>query len=692
MQSMKMGSILFWIFTDAVIEQPDLLEKQFEDIRNANFTGVMAFVRASRYGLEDPLVIQATKQAAKRCHENNMAFWFTMDPRLASRYNNMHFKKGLPMLICGDKVHPDNVPNTAPVENHRFNLRLQLYPRQTHMMQDVAYLLLPQGIERAYAFPANQPNYQSDQIRDITKQARFFFNARDNYVEAFGSFEPPDNQQWRVMAFFKFDTTFYDFSDADHFKIYNQLVQKYADAQIEFDGITWDEPGYYAVFGAYPFSKTIQAHLAQRGKNLTENLWKLVLPAADHSEISLRNDYFQFLQTTVLNQQAETMRNMRAKWQTNLISGIHYTWHFESADMADMNHGSMDIWRSLEAEDAGFTDLGGINQLRDPDSPWYANLAAMNVATQSMARYSERRTGFINLWTISHDDGTGYQNQIMNHCVNLMRLFSIGWLPHAYGPVGLLGDEDSFLGTDYLPGYPNHSTWRDFPKWNHRLQQTARLTSGTLRKTNLLVIFPVETLYAIGGPAANESARDVFKLILWLTDAQYAIDWLSPVMLKSLRFADGNFHLNQNTYDAVIFPHPRIIPPDLVPILKNAASKVAFGYEQPEFDTAANSLDFSGTACFQNTAELADWLQAHEIGKMVQAPETSWVSVIELPPKTIVSLCPSRVGQTYQGEVVWQKHRVNVPPSTELTQIIFSKSGKPEILQDSSRKETAENG
>ena len=448
------------------------------------------------------------------------------------------------------------------------------------------------------------------------------------------------------------------------------------------DGITWDEPGYYSVFGGYPYSYASQEYFDLRGITLADELWKLVLPATDHSEIALRNEYFRFLQTTVVNRHAQTMLNARRKWQRNLASGIHYTWHFESADMADMNHGSMDIWRSLEAVDAGFTDLGGINQLRDPNSPWYANLAAMNIATQSLARFSERQTGYINLWTISHDDGTGYQNQIMNHCVNLMRLYSIGWLPHAYGPVGLLGDEGSFLGTDYLPGYPDHSTWQDFPKWNHRLQATARLTNGTLSETNVLVIFPVETIYAIGGPAANKLAQDAFELILWLTDQHFAIDWLSPTMLESIIFDDGKFRLLRVDYDAIIFPHPKVIPAELSPVLQAGLSKIAFGYGVPEFDTLARTLDFSGTKYFSNFSELSKWLQAQKIAKPVDAPKNSWVSTIELPEKSIVSLCPARVGQTYQGRVEFHGQQVTVPASSELTQIIFPTNSEPEILQD----------
>ena len=219
MTSTKMGSIIFWVFNDAVIEQPEILEKQFEDICAANFSGVMAFVRASRYGLEDPLVIETARIAAQRCHENNMQFWFTLDPRLASRYNNRYFGNGQIVLLCGDAVLPTQVPQTVPVENNRFNLRLQLSPRQTHMMQDVAMTFLPQGIESVFAFPVNKPAYEECEVLDITDETRFFFNARDNYVEAFGVFEPPDNQLWHVMAFFIFETTFYDFSDADHFKI-----------------------------------------------------------------------------------------------------------------------------------------------------------------------------------------------------------------------------------------------------------------------------------------------------------------------------------------------------------------------------------------------------------------------------------------------------------------------------------------
>ncbi|MCK5738921.1 hypothetical protein KAH55_07060, partial [bacterium] len=624
------GTIMFWVFTDEVIENSDVLEAQFRDLLAKKFSGMMGFVRASRYGLEDPLVLAATKHAQELCHQHDMAFWYTLDPRLPFRYNNSHFEKGLEILMCGEKVHAEKVPHCEPVEAGRFNVRCDYYPRQTHMSQDVAINYAPIGIERVYAFPTGLAGYAPDDIKDITDEARFFFNARDGYVEAFGRFTPPDERKWQVMAFFRFGSTSYDFSNETHFKNYLNLIKTVAESGVKLDGLTWDEPGYYTIFGQYPISNNIEQHVSDNaGLSLNENLWKLVLPAADNSHILLRNQYFHYLQTTVVDQHRRTLESARKHWGDQLFGGIHYTWHFESADMADMNHGAMDIWRSLECLDGGYTDLGSVNYMRDPNSEWYANVASMFMATATMAKFSSRGVGYINLWTVGHDDGTRYQNSIMNHCVNLMNVFNVRWLAHTYGPVGLLGDEEGFLGSDYLPGYPNHSTWDDYTEWDERLLLSEKQLDGARPFVNILAVFPVESMYARGDWSANPLAMEAFKLNLWLMDNHYLADWVSPSLMKSAKFDNGKIKLGDFSYDKIIFPHAAVIPEDMLTLFAEAGENILFGYQQPTFTASGKAVSIAGAGYFENNTELGQLLNAFSALRPAQLPDNTWYSLIE---------------------------------------------------------------
>jgi hypothetical protein len=682
----KSAAIMYYIFTDNAIEKPEILEAQLEKIASAKFAGIMSAVRASRYGLEDHLVLQAVKEASRLCRSHQMKFWFLLDPRSPSRYNSRHFNKGLEIVTCADAVRPKKVPNIESIRQGRFSVRFRIEPRQAWIIQDVAITYAPRGLERVFAFPSDLAEYASEQIVEITDQTRFFFNARDNYVEAFGSFNPPDNKPWSVLPFFRFETNHFDYSDPEHFSHYLKLVHLYADAGVQLDRLIWDEPGYWCLFGIYPFSSQISDHLRETSQvDLSENLWKLALAARDHSHVHVRNSYFYHLQTTVLERQKETLQLGRQLWGNQLQSGIHHTWHFESADMADMNHGSVDPVRSLESLEAGFTDIGAISELREPDSPFYANLAAMFVLTQSLAKFSSSKEGYINLWTSGHDDGTGFQNELMDHCVNLMLLFSVKWLAHAYGPVGLIGQEDTYLGSSYLPGYPDHSTWQDFPAWNKRLAEFEKQVAHKLPTCNVLVVFPVETICAIGDALANPVSRDVFNLILRLLDHHYLLDLVSPTLLKRATFEDGVFKLGGHKYLAVIYPYPRVVSPSILPLLHKGRQKVFYGCQMPQWDTSGNGVNLEMSNYFSDSAQLLELLASYKETRPVEAPRDTWVSLIECNKKQVVTLCPARANKTYSGLVTFRNQTCDLPRRRGLTRLIFSEDAEPKIVSISGK-------
>ncbi|MCI0512680.1 hypothetical protein L0128_05670 [candidate division KSB1 bacterium] len=675
------GSVMFWVFTDQVIEHPTILRAQFLELQAAGFNALMGFVRASRYGLEDPRVVEAVKYAGELCQAHDISFWFTLDPRWSARQLGQQLHSGLTVILCGEGIYAQQVPQIQPIRENRYNLRFLVRPRQTHICQDVAIHFWPRGLERVYAFPLNRPYYHPTEIIDLTDSSRFFFNARASYVEAFGNFTPPTAEPWAVMAFFKFDTNFFDFSNPTHLELYLKLVQHYASAGVMLDYLTWDEPGFYCLFGAYPFSPAIAAGFrSQTNQDLTSQIWKLVLNTQDGSHIFFRNQYFSQLQTIVQAAHQQTLTLARHLWSPAIQSGIHYTWHFETADMADMNHGSMDLWRSLECLDAGFTDLGGINDLRDPAAERYSHLAAMLIATQSLAKFSRQQQGFLNLWTVGEDDGTGYQNQIMNHGVNLLQLFSLRWLAHAYGPVGLIGSEASFLETDFCPGYPNHSTWRDFPKWNQRLLTTRQQHRGQFPTSNILVIFPVESLYAIGNPSVNPIARELFNLLLWLLDHHYAVDWLSASQLKSVSFNDHQFFYKDFNYQLIIYPYGTVIPTGITALLNQSAGQILYGYRWPQSDASGQPVTVPTPNYFANLTELSQLLERKPALILVEAPGATWVTVIQSLRQQVVALCPARVGGTLSGNVVFQGQKVELPAGAEFVQIIFGADFQPHIL------------
>lgn len=663
--------MMVWSIHDAVIEDPVLLEEQFHDLRRAGFDGVAVFVRCSRYTWAQAPARASLKRIGELCREHGLQYWAGPDARFISR-SLLGKSHGLPVVLYGDQVRATHVPHFAPVIENRFRLRCDIPARHSHMFHEVALEYAPAGILAAYAVPIDGTVVNPQDVIDITARTHFFYNARDRYVEAFGFFQPPDSRAWQVLAFFLVNSSHVDFSSATHMQRYQSKLTELAQDVPSLDLLMWDEPGYTCVYGALPFSAQIQNEFRNRTKlALHEHLWKLALECSDESHIPIRTNYFQIVQDSMIDAQRRIWTATKKVWGPNLRAGIHDTWHFESADMCDMNHGSMDLWRSLPIRSGGFVDLGGVNQLRDPASGYYAHLAAMSIICKSLGKFSREKFAFNNLWTVGDDEGEGWQKSVMDHCVNIMALFGQRWLAHAYGPVGTIGEENTFLGSPPLPGYPQHSTWPEFPQWNQRLREHFAAVEGQLPWANLLVVYPVETLYALANHRADAIAAEIFKLLLALTDHHYHVDVVSDAIFTKGKWRDQRFILSQYAYDAVIFPYAEIISEATANIQQNGAGQTLYAFSEPRRLANGENLSLPVVHRAGNQKEVLSWLREKPQLRPVQAPENSWVSLTRLREKTIITLAPSRHGFAFSGEIAVDGERLAVTRSRELQRFAF---------------------
>lgn len=663
--------MMVWSIHDAVIENPALLDEQFHDLRQAGFDGVAVFVRCSRYNWAQAPARAALKRIGELCREYGLQYWAGPDARFISR-SLLGKSHGLPVVLYGDQVRATQVPHFASVIDNRFRLRCDIPARHSHMFHEVALEYAPAGILAAYALPVGETVIALRDIIDITAKTHFFYNARDHYVEAFGFFQPPDSRAWQVLAFFLVHSSHVDFSSASQMQHYQKKLTEFAQDVHNLDLLMWDEPGYTCVYGALPFSAQIQKEFKTRTKLvLREQVWKLALDCSDESHIPIRTNYFQTVQDSMIGAQRRIWTAMKKVWGPTLRAGIHDTWHFESADMCDMNHGSMDLWRSLPIHSGGFVDLGGVNQLRDPDSGYYANLAAMSLICKSLGKFSREKFAFNNLWTVGDDEGAGWQKSVMDHCVNVMALFGQRWLAHAYGPVGTIGEENTFLGSPPLPGYPQHSTWPEFPQWNQRLRQHFAAVEGQLPWANLLVIYPVETLYSLANHRADAIAAEIFKLLLALTDHHYHVDVVSHSVFTKGIWKDQQLILDKNAYDAIIFPHAEIISEATANIQQSGAEQTLYAFSEPRKLTNTQAANLPIVYRAKDSNEILAWLEQYKNLRPVQAPENSWVSLTRLREKTIVTLAPSRHSFAFSGEIAFDGERLAVTRSCELQRFAF---------------------
>ncbi len=673
-------SMMVWSIHDPVIEQPDLLERQFADLAGAGFDGVAVFVRCSRYTWDHPSARKALAHISRLCRRSGKDLWIGPDPRFISR-TLIGDAGGAELLLFGDSARAATVPHFVPVVNGRYSVRCALTPRHVHMLQEVAIDYLPLAVFRAYAVRREGTVVAKESIRDVTASCSLFYNVRDRYVEAFGSFRPPDGGPWEVVTFFHVRSSHVDYSDARQMHAYRARLAELKTAGVNANALMWDEPGYTCTYGSLPFTPDIRRRCAKRlGERFERNIWKLACDAADGSHVPFRIAYYETVQSTVNEAQRATNATMRRLWGAGALASIHDTWHFESADMCDMNHGSMDLWKGASVKSGGFVDLGGVNDLRDPSSGHYAHLAAMSVIAASLGRHAKRPCSFNNLWTVGDDDGEGWQRSVMDHCVNAMCLFGTRWLAHAYGPVGTIGQERTFLGSPPLPGYPDHSTWPSFPAWNRRLHAHWQRTGGAMPAVNVLLVYPVESLYALADTRADRIAAAIFAFVLSLVDAHYQVDVLSPAMTRNGRWKGNQCVLGAKRYDAVILPFSTVIDEALLSLVLQRPACVAWVGTVPARTSRNRPIRTSRFSEPVEPDRMLEWLAAHNVPRPVRGPEGAWVSAVPLSDRTLVGIMPSRHGGAAEGEVRYHDVLCQLPRVSGLVTVSFPVDGAPVVL------------
>ena len=669
--------IMVWSITDAVIEDHELLEKQFNDLADAGFGGAAAFVRCSRYSWDDPMAVEAWGHINDLCHRHGMKCWLGPDPRFVS-HTIVNDSSGLELLLFGNAARADVVPNTATVRDGRYSLRCTLSPRHVHTLTDVAVEFFPIGLAGVYAFRRGKTRLGRKDVVDITSDGRLFYNARDRYLEAFGRVPKGIDDGWSTIAFFHVRTNHFDFSRRQHLQRYVRLLDRLKAEGCRPDGIMWDEPGYTCQYGSLPYSRSIRRSY-QTGKKppLERDLWKLALEAEDSSHIPVRLAYYRSVQNSLSRAELDLRKAVRRLWGPATVVGIHDTWHFESADMCDMNHGSLNLWETARAKSGGFVDLGAVNKLKDHDSPWYSNLAAMSVVAASLGKSNKRPLAYNNLWTVGDDDGQKWQKEVMEHCVKVMALFGTRWLAHAYGPVGTIGQERTFLGTPELPGYPEHSTWPAFPAWNAFLSEELNRIGGRLPEATLLVLYPVESLYALADLRADKAAAEIFALLLSLLDNHFHVALLATTVARNGYWHREQFCVGSGKYDVVLCPHAAIMDHKLLRTLNAPKGNVMFVYGAPTHLEDGKSLPaFPGRDSSEPGDVLARLKALSEL-RPVGVPQRCWVTMTQTNSGTVVSLVPSRAGYRYKGEVTIGARSVVLPETDRLERILFPPAGEP---------------
>ncbi len=565
----KIVPTIFWTWQDSVIDNTSLLLEQLKDIKAHGFEGVYAMPRATHYQIFDEEMINAVKIAGDACLKEGIEFNWGPDPRFGAHETVRQTGYGAEMLMVNKSFYPDYkvkgddpehlLLNECKVENNSYSLKYE-YParRDIHMLTEVSLWLNPLSVDKVFAYQRENGKVVRSSIRDITADAHFFMNRSSYYVEVFGKPNLSEGN-WYVVAFPKFMTNMYAFDSPGHEEIMLGLLDEYKKREIHFNGLWWDEPGYYFQFGQFAISDRIYNDFKNKyGYDLKENLYSLILDVDDNSQLKVRKDYFELLMDYVFGGEQRFWEHGEKLFGT-LRMGIHQAWH---SIPDDTYAGCGDYWRGLVAVDGGYTDDGSFeNYFKTNLAGMYEQTAFMILAS-SLAKFSKDGVAHYNRW------GTNYTNEVPVYWNDLMPLFSNTWIQHAYGNTGVVGASRGFG-----PGFPDHSSWSILPELNKKTEQVVNITKYKLPIADVAIVFPISTFLTSLQPTTGDMMNEIRRLVGIMPALGIQVDAISDWLFAEGKIQDGVFQVWDQKYTAVLLPHSKIVSKETLATIKGSCRR-----------------------------------------------------------------------------------------------------------------------
>jgi hypothetical protein len=209
------------------------------------------------------------------------------------------------------------------------------------------------------------------------------------------------------------------------------------------------------------------------------------------------------------------------------------------------------------------------------------------------------------------------------------------------------------------------------------LRKHFKIAENRLPSSNVLVLFPIETLYALGDGRADGVSKDVFDLVLALLDAHYQVDLFSPEWAGRGTWKNGKLISGEMSYGAVLYPHPRVMDEDVAAFLRQKGSVVRYVFGPIERTVGNRPVKGSG-GVLGSIAETVEFLAKTPLLRPVAAPSGAWVTGTLLKSGMLVSLMASRCGGTFSGRVEYRGSAIDVKGEAgELVRILFPEHGAP---------------
>jgi len=642
------GAFFLWKWGDREIENPKIVKAELIKICSEGFSGVLVAISGARYELIDWKVLQTVAQVSQWAKKRNIAFWFHTDPRQASRTLISKTGERTQNLIVTRKsrnrLNRKNLNITRVTRNH-FELRYE-YPRVYYspLLQEISLCFEPAGLEKTFLFQIANGVILKDTVRDITSVSHFFTNIAEGYAEVFGDVKVPDDEEWWVMAFPKFDTNLYDYAGRKSNDLLYEFIENLFDACAHLDGTTWGRggTGYLVEMGRFPVSLSLyNSFLAEYGYDLREVLYGLVLNVDDESHIHIRCNYYSLLMDIVFGAQQDFFRAIHSFFN-HVNIGLHHTCNFQKNQADSLVQGNVDPWRSLDKVNVIFTE---VNRKKGFDSDY---IIPTLVIAKSFSIFSQAKTAFLNLGR------KNYSKEELSYLIDLMGLFSVKWL----------------------------SSTRKAEEWNKKIDLINNITGFRSPEANVALVFPTETIMAIGTKDAEEIIESVRKLITKLVKAGIWLDVISTAFLKDSRISSNGIQIKEQKYSSVIFPYPEILDPkvlDIVSAMDKRGLNILLGGSKPRFTSTGKRIPHVFRLVFDPRDEDLSPLWNSGIKPLFKAPVNSLISLIPQGEANLFLVCPKELGEIVEGDVQYGKVSFSIPKSSGL--IIFRQDSHCKIEQ-----------
>lgn len=673
-------SSMFWTWQDDVIDNPDTLRANIQDLKNAGFMGLYAMPRATRYHMYNKEMKDAVKLASDECKKQNIEFIWGLDPRFLSSYAVQQTGYGAEMLMVNtdfnlkiparDKKPEKPLLNDCKIENGCYTLHYN-YPqrRDVHMLTEAGMWLNPIGVDKVFAYQKKDGKIIKSSIRDITAEHKSIINRSFYYVEVFGKPDLPEGEWW-VIAFPRFGTNMYAFDSPEHEKIMFDLLDDYKKQDVHFDGFWWDEPGYYFQFGQYAISERIYTDFKKKyGYDLKEDLYALLLELDDNSQFQIRYDYFQLLMDYVFGGQQRFWQKAEELFGP-VRMGVHHTWH---TIPDNMYAGCADYWRGLKGVDGGYTDDGAFERYFSQGLDGKYGQIAYMILASSLAKYALNPTANYNRW------GVNYTSEVPIYWNDLMSLFSNEWIQHVYGYTGILGASRGFG-----PGFPNHETWPLLPDLVKKTNNVRAITKYKLPVADVAVVYPMATFLCSREPQNTHMVNHIDRLLGIMPSRGIQADGISDWLMAEGKIENGKLKIRNEEYSAVLLPFAKIISPECLSMirqLKKASFPCYFIDEIPEFLISGKSIDFNASVTFsigEDMTELASDIEKLKLPSPLKKLDGAYVTLIPGEDNTMFVLIMPVIPNTEVGGIIRCKElEIEIKPTRTLSIYqVDSKSAK----------------